>query len=230
MPYLPKHYIKTGLFANPGSFLDRETGQGYAGPYYAIATGQYFTGDTPQDPQTREIIPAGTVEQAPGVEFQEVGVAFNLDILTLKPGESSNNIQNRENFQIYQPDLVSNYLAVKKYPESYYNSKRLPFGVTPVPDENDYSLGEYTRYFCKKVNELTYKELDNTQYVAITQEDPTYLWDQYLAFSLPWLLTGTRQEVGITNRKTVLSRMTTYNLLQFDRFLNQDYLRFYKGS
>lgn len=229
MAYLPKHYIKTGFFANAGNFLDRSTGQPYTGPYYSIATGQYFTGQSPQDPQTREIIPTGDVEQIPGVQFQEVGIAFNLDIKTLAPGETSNNIQNKENFQIYQPDLVSKYLAAKKYPESYYASRRIPFGVTPLPDEEDYALGKYTRYFCKKVNELAYKEVDAVQYTALIQQDPTYLWEQFTPFFIPWILVGDNGfEVAETNKRTVEAKAKTLNLPYFNRFLNEEYLKFYR--
>lgn len=229
MAYLPKHYIKTGLFANPGNFLDRESNQPYSGPYYEIATGQYFTGTGPQDPSTREIIPFGNAEE-PGTGYQQVGVAFNLDVKTLRPGESSNSIQNQLDFQVSQPQLIDNYLQAKKYPESYYNTRILPYGVTPTPDENDYSIGEYVRYFCKKTNELLYLELDQIQYTALSQKDPKYFWEQYFTFSLPWSLTGDPQQVFKTNQAIVQRRIQNLKLTNFSKYLREDYLKFYKQS
>ena len=229
MAYLPKHYVKTGLFANPGNFLNRETEQPYTGPYYEIATGQYFSGIGPQDPSTQEIIPFGDNED-PGTGYRQVGVAFNLDVKTLKPGERSNEIQNRESFQIFQPQLVSDYLQVKKYPNSYYDTRILPFGVTPIPDEEDYKLGEYRRYFCKKSNELVYLEVDEIQFTGISQQDPKYFWDQYIAFSLPWSITGKQSEVYQTNHSIVQRRIQNLELYNFNQYLKEDYLKFYKES
>lgn len=229
MAYLPKHYIKTGLFANPGNFLDRESNQPYSGPYYGIATGQYFTGLGPQDPDTREIIPFGDSEE-PGTGYQQVGVAFNLDVKTLRPGESSNNIQNSLDYQVYQPELVSNYLQIQQYPESYYDTRILPYGVTPTPDQEDYSIGEYRRYFCKKTNETLYLELDQIQYTAISQQDPKYFWEQYTAFSIPWTLTGEKPAVYQTNQAIVRRRIQSLQLFNFDRYLQGDYLKYYRPS
>jgi len=227
MAYLPKHYVKTGLFANPGNFLYRESSAPYTGPYYEIATGQYFSGTSPQDPSTQEIIPFGNAEN-PGTGYQQVGVAFNLDVKTLKPGERSNEIQNREAFQIFQPQLVNDYLAIQKYPDSYYQTRILPFAVTPIPDQEDYTVGEYRRYFCKKTNELIYLELDEIQYNAISKRDSKYFWEQYSAFSLPWTLTGEQPKVYQTNRAIVQKRIQNLQLPSFDKFLQEDYLKFYK--
>jgi hypothetical protein len=227
MAYLPKHYVKTGLFTEPGNFLNRQTSEPYSGPYYEIATGQYFSGVGPQDPNTQEIIPFGNDEE-PGSGYQQVGVAFNLDVTTLRPGQSSNEIQNRDSFQIFQPQLVDDYLTIKKYPESYYNTRILPYGVTPIPDENDYSVGEYRRYFCKKTNEVSYLELDENQYTAITQKDPRFFWEQYFGFSVPWSITGDQQQVYRTNLNIVRRRMQNLQLPNFDKYLQEDYLKFYK--
>lgn len=227
MAYLPKHYVKTGLFANPGNYLERNSNQPYSGPYYQIATGQYFTGTGPQDPNTVEIIPFGDAEE-PGTGYQQVSIAFNLDVKTLTPEESSNLIQNQEAFQISQPKLVDDYLRVKQYSDSYYNVRILPYGVTPTPDENDYKVGEYVRYFCKKTNELLYLELDQIQFNAISQKDPKYFWEQYVAFSLPWSLTGDPQQVFKTNQAIVKRRIQNLGLTSFDKYLREDYLKFYK--
>jgi len=230
MAYLPKHYVKTGLTANPGDYIDRATGEPYSGPYYAIATGQFFAGVGPQDPNAKEILPTGNLESAPGTQYQQVGVAFNLDVANIKPGQSSFNIENQPtvNYQVYQPQMVVDYTAIKKYQNKDYQPRLLPFGVTPIPDSNDYKVGEYQRYFSKKTNQNTYIEIDKQQYDSLLGKDPKFFWEQYLVFSLPWSIAGIESQVYQTNKNIAQKRIVNLRLLGFDKFLKEDYLKFYK--
>lgn len=230
MAYLPKHYVKTGLTANPGAFIDRATGQPYTGPYYAIATGQFFGGVGPQDPNAKEIIPFGEGEVPAGTQYQQVGIAFNLDVVNVRPGESSYDIQNLPsvNYQVYQPQLVNDYTAIKKYQAKDFQPRLLPYGVTPIPDSNDYKVGEYRRYFCKKTNQNTYLEIDNQQFTSIQGKDPKFFWEQYFVFSLPWSIAGEESQVYKTNKNITQERIITLKLYGFDKFLKEDYIKFYK--
>lgn len=230
MAYLPKHYVKTGLTANPGEYIDRATGQPYSGPYYEIATGQFFAGVGPQDPNAREILPFGDGEVAAGTQYQQVGIAFNLDVPNIRPGGSSYNIQNQPtvNYQVFQQQVVNEYTAIKKFTAQDYQARLLPFSITPIPDDNDYKVGEYQRYFCKKANEITYLELDKQQFDSIRLKDPKFFWEQYIPFSLPWSITGTESQVYQTNRNIVAKRIINLELFGFDRYLKEDYLKFYR--
>jgi hypothetical protein len=230
MPYLPKHYVKTGLVANEGQFITKVDGTPYSGPYYEIGTGQVFSGLGPQDRSSQELTRFGNLENPPGLTFQEVSVAFNLDVLNLRPGQSSNFIQNNSdvNFQIYQAQMVDDYTKLKKFTEKDYNSRKLPSGITPIPTQEDYTVGEYLRYFTKKVNENMYLEIDQTQFTAITKKDPKFFYEQYFAFTLPWTITGEESKVYQTNKNIVQRRIRNLQLFGFDRVLQEDYLKFYK--
>ena len=131
MAYLPKHYVKTGLVANQGEFITKVAGLPYTGPYYEIGTGQIFSGLGPEDISSQELVKFGNLENPPGTTFQEVSVAFNLDVLNLRPGESSNFIQNSPdvNFQIYQAQMVDEYTKLKKFTEKDYSGRKLPYGI-----------------------------------------------------------------------------------------------------
>lgn len=230
MAYLPKHYVKTGLVANQGEFITKVAGLPYTGPYYEIGTGQIFSGLGPEDISSQELVKFGNLENPPGTTFQEVSVAFNLDVLNLRPGESSNFIQNSPdvNFQIYQAQMVDEYTKLKKFTEKDYSGRKLPYGITPIPTEDDYTVGEYTRYFTKKVNENTYLEIDQTQYTAITKQDPQIFYEQYFAFSLPWSITGPEAQVYQTNKNITQRRIINLQLFGFDKFLEGNYLKFYR--
>lgn len=228
MPYLPKHYVKTGLVAE-GNFIDKITGEAYAGPYYEIATGQYFSGIGPEDSTTREIVPFGNTEAPAGTEFQTVSVAFNLDVPTPDTTQTLNELQKPGfNYQVFQPRLVDAYTTVKKFQPSYYNSRIQPYQVTPIPNQADYQVGEYQRFFCKKANESLYLELDSIQYQGFADKDPRYFYDQYFTFTLPWTITGEKQQVYTTNQSTVARLVKNLQLYNFDKYLQENYLLFYK--
>jgi len=230
MAYLPKHYIKTGLYANPGSFLQLQTGIPYSGPYYEIATGQFFSGESPQDRSTIELTPLYATNDQPILAPDLVTVAVTLDVLTLREGESSNNIQNSSlvNFQVYQPAMVDAYTKLKKFTSEDYAGKIFPYGIETKPTGQEYTVGEFRRSFAKKVNENTYLEIDQTQYDSIVNKNPKYFYEQYSAFSIPWSITGEESQVYQTNKNIVQRRVINLKLVGFDRFLQEDYLKFYK--
>jgi hypothetical protein len=60
MAYIPKNKIQTNLYTGVGTpTLNFATlnGEGYEGPYYKLYNGKYFSGKTPNDPNTQEIFP-----------------------------------------------------------------------------------------------------------------------------------------------------------------------------
>lgn len=233
MPYLPKHYVQTGLQAEPGDFIIKETGEPYNGPYYAIATGQFFSGAGPQDRNRQELTPIGTAEDPPGTEYQQVSVAFNLDVPNTGPTTSLTELQQRNpnfDYQVYQPNMVDSYTQLRQLTQQDYKSKLLPVEIFPRPDEQDYQNGEFIRYFCKKSNELRYLELDKDQYDNLLSQDPGYYWQQYNTFTLNWVLTGDRETVYNTNRGVTLRKIRLQQLYSLDQYLQEDYLKFYKES
>ena len=56
MPYFPLSQVKTNLVSS-GEFALVGNQEIYYGSYWKTSTGKYFTGKTPQDLPTREIIP-----------------------------------------------------------------------------------------------------------------------------------------------------------------------------
>jgi hypothetical protein len=124
--------------------------------------------------------------------------------------------------------MVVDYTTIKKYQDKDFQARLLPYGVTPIPDSNDYKVGEYQRYFVKKTNQNSYLEVDKQQFDSILSKDPKFFWEQYLVFPLPWSITGIESQVYQTNRNIVQKRILNLKLFGFDKFLKEDYLKFYK--
>ena len=98
----------------------------------------------------------------------------------------------------------------------------------PQPTQNDYNVGEFVRYFCKKANELKYLEISKDNYFDLVNRNPQYDYALYLPFYIHWQLTGNKEQVYNTNKNMVQLTMQRQNLYQFDKFLKEDYLKFYK--
>ena len=62
--YYPLSQIQTNLYANEG-FAIKSTGELYSGYYWKNSSGQYFTGKTPQDTPTQELIIATSTSGGP---------------------------------------------------------------------------------------------------------------------------------------------------------------------
>ena len=98
----------------------------------------------------------------------------------------------------------------------------------PQPTQNDYNVGEFVRYFCKKANELKYLEISKDNYFDLVNRNPQYDYALYSPFYIHWQLTGNKEQVYNTNKNMVQLTMQRQNLYQFDKFLKEDYLKFYK--
>jgi hypothetical protein len=55
MAYIPKNKIQTNLYTSGGEYILLSSGQNYVGYYYKLYNGKYFTGNTPNQPNTVEI-------------------------------------------------------------------------------------------------------------------------------------------------------------------------------
>ena len=194
MPYFPQFQVKTNLFSN-GEFALVGNQEIYYGPYWKTSTGKYFTGKTPQDLPTREIIPIAQspvatddIESTPSLD----GIDYNNILITTQP---------YSNIPQYNPTQ---------------------------PTQQDYQNGEFTRYFCKKTNELIYIEIDQSQYDRLISKNPDILWQLYSPFNLPWQITGNQEQVARTNKNIVELTSQRLRLPKFGDYLNNNYLKYYR--
>jgi hypothetical protein len=96
-----------------------------------------------------------------------------------------------------------------------------------IPTQQDYQVGEYRRYFCKKTNEIIYLEINQSTFDKLVAHSPDILWQYYLPFFLSWNLTGNKEQVATVNRNIVLLTMKDFSLPQFDAYLKFDFTKYY---
>ena len=202
--YYPQSQIKTNLYTNGSMLVYKSNNNLYIGYYWTTSTGKFFTGKTPSDLPNNELILLNDSSISNITSTQEI--TFN---------NISSNISTS----------ITTYSKLKPPPQSILY---LPTYYLPQPTEQDYQIGEFQRYFVKKTNELIYTEVSKDTHDKISNQDPTYIWQYYIAFSLPWSISGDELTVAQTNNKIVELTMQRLKLYKFNEYLGNDYIKFYK--
>ena len=106
----------------------------------------------------------------------------------------------------------------------------LPIYTPPQPTEEDYQNGEMQRYFLKKVNEISYLEVNSTTFTNYVKQSSTTNYSLYNAFSIPWVLTGKREEAYQINKNTVSRTEKMNSLRGFKSYLKNRFDQLFKYS
>lgn len=211
--YFPQSQIKTNLYTNGGEFVIKATNKNYIGSYWTTSSGKFYTKKNPQDTPYKELIESKTQSLPPlnTISVSILGLPntgsidnFNFDYNTVKSYDLARGID------IYQPQ-------VKKLPTYYF----------PKPTKDDYNLGAFTRYLCKRTNQEIYIEISKDTYEGLVKANPEYLFSLYTPFKLNWTLTGeSKEQVAKTNFEvTTLTeqRLKFRGLVKYFKFYSQFY-------
>jgi len=98
----------------------------------------------------------------------------------------------------------------------------------PSPSEDQYRVGEFTRFFTKKTNQNIYYEISHDDYTKIQNRDDSIKWQLYQGIQLKWILSGDKEEVYKANRNVVRITELTQKLPGFSKIFRKEYLQFYK--
>ena len=205
--YYPKSQIKTNLYTNGDKYVAKSTKIPYVGYYWTTSDGKIFTGKTPQDKGIEELTSATnpTSEEYHNLTSE----AFDYSSTYLNSTISLSEDYSKLNSKLASPKL-------------------LPISFNPQPTSNDYELKEFTRYFCKKTNETIYTEINQDTYNKLISRDASYLWQLYIPLKYQWAIKGDQEKVYYINKDTTNYMMVKSKLPMLDKFLKEDYLKFWK--
>jgi hypothetical protein len=201
--YYPKSQIKTNLYSESNEYT-LPNGDIYQGFYYKTSTGQYFTGKTPDDRPNVQIFPLVQFFNEPEIRYN-ISIPYNVDAEFDSP-------------LVYEGGTPIDSSKVQI----------IPTYIPTTPTLQDYQIGEFRRYFCKKTNEIQYVEINKTQYDLLIVKSPDILWQLYFPFNLPWQITGDREQVARTNKNIVELTSQRLRLPKFGDYLNNNYLKYYR--
>ena len=217
--YIPKNKILPNLYTGGDEYQIISSQKPYKGYYHKLYNGKLFTGKTPNDGFIEEI----ELISLPEENKKENKISSQVAIFLYDSDPIINKSQ-------YNGGDVINYTLLKG--ESIINVQRgnLPSPYYPQPTEADYKLGEFQRYFCVKANELKYTEVTKEQYEKFKNKDQSVAWQYYIAFTLPWDISGEKEQVYKTNRNIVLITEQNIKRRGLQEFLRKNYLKFYKEA
>ena len=216
MTYFPPNRIKTNLYTQGDEYIVESTGKKYKGYYWRTSSGNTYTGKTPNTPNPQSLIKVkNKIPLKPLESFDERLGAVQI--------QSLNSVDNR-----FVGRVNSTYSSLKRKKKG--TKLKTPSPYYPQPTEKEYKIGEFQRYFCVKSNELIYTEVTKEQYEKFTKKDKSVAWQYYITFTLPWSITGNKEEVSKTNRNIVLLVEQNLKRRGLQEFLRENYLKFYEET
>jgi len=215
--YIPKNRILTNQYTDDNKLMVKSTQEYYRGFYYKQFDGKYFTGKTPNDLPNNELVP-----------IEDTATTFLPDSIqnSIAYGDYPT-IFDDLNTPGYDQGMVVDYARLQGINLDEAARTLIPNQAYPEPTIDDYELGQFTRYFCVKVNQPIYLELNKETYEKIRDKDVAYLWQPYTPFKIQWTIVGDREEVKQTNRNIVLLQERDNKRIGLSSFLKNNYTKFY---
>ena len=199
--YYPKSQIKPNLYTNGKEYILSTTKEDYIGYYYEISTGQNYTGKNPQD---------GT------------NILLTLENPNLIP--SQNNVFQNLTYIETQDELSGG---------SYKQTspiRLIPSFNPTLPTSQDQQNGQFTRYFCKKNNEVLYLEIDKETHDKLRSRNAQIAWDLYSPVSLIWQIKGNKEQVFNSNRASAIAIEQNLKWYGFSQYFQDKFLKYYVES
>lgn len=218
MPYYPLSQISTNLQTD-GTEYQTSDGTPYIGFYYKISTGKIYTGKSPQSGNNIELFPL-TINDSPTNESLSSNPKTQI-IEAFPFGDSDPNIN-----PIYQEtyNVYAEYSSLSPTQKTVYK----PYFNPNYPTDEDYTIGEFRRYFCKRANDIIYLEIDKVQYDLIVNKDISIMFAMYVPFVLPWNISGDKDKVATTNKNIVELTAFKNRLPKLGDYLKHNYIKYYK--
>jgi hypothetical protein len=196
--YYPKSQIKTNLYTNGGDLILKDSQLPYRGYYHQTSNGLYFTGKNSTTSPIFELVKISNISSP---TISSTGGDFYL------------------------------------IETQYFSSKNIPFNATPplspkqsypIVTENDYTLGEFQRYFVKKGNEPKFIEISKENYRKYINQDKDVMFELYTPIQINWILTGDKEQVYQINKGIVTRAEHEQNLPGFTQYFRDKFTQFHK--
>jgi hypothetical protein len=207
MAYFPKSKIKTNLYTNGGEYIYAKSRANYVGSYYETSNGKKYTGKNPQDLPNELLVPVSTFFNP-----EDVGSIDDNNIINY----IFSNVELDINFSYPNSNIVT-------------TSRKLPTYNLTLPTDKDKTLGVFTRYFCKKNNELIYIEISKETFNLLRYQDIKIAWDLYSPLSILWQIKGDKEKTYTANKNNVTILEQRNKWYGFSKYFKEDYLKYYLG-
>jgi hypothetical protein len=218
MSYYPKSQIKIDLYTNGEEFLLSPTNIPYKGYYYETSNNTKYSGKHPGDGFNHILIPIsefkpGDIDGTPDKPNQILILSQPLETY---PDTPNSNVEYFNSLNNISPQPIPN--------------RFLPQFNPTTPTSKDYTLGSFTRYFCKKTNELKYIEINKETHDKLKVRDKQIAWDLYEPQFIVWQINGDREGTFLANKNNIALLEKRQKWYGFSQYLKEDYLKYYLAS
>ena len=224
--YYPKSQIKPNLFTNGGEYILSTTKEEYKGYYYKISTGQLYTGKNPNEIQSILLEPL-VISDVPKLT-QNLPNNSDPIVIPLSPYIQTSTLSDGTTSTVNIPVNSGLYNSYPKRNE--FENRLLPQFNLPSPTTQEQQNSQFTRYFCKRNNELKYIEINLDTYTQLSIKDPQIAWDLYTPASVVWQIQGDKNIVYASNQSSVYLVEKTQTWYGFSQYFKGDFLKYYLGS
>ena len=203
MPYIPEHRFEGNLYTNGGEYSLLSSGKEYQGFYHKLSSGKFFTGKTPYNNITQELIllTDSSTENNENASFiRTIGKVIEspLDPIKFPYFDAKSLEQTSVYVNAFNIDTNKVYL--------------IPTSFLSLPTPEDYVNGTFIRYLLYNTVTKAYLEVDQSTYNNIKSKNPEWDYFNYQAFILPWRISGTKKEIIKTNTKMIVAVSRDNNL------------------
>jgi len=115
--------------------------------------------------------------------------------------------------------IIEKVLGVPSMLESYSDlgtdeSQEYPQRYVALPTESEYRVGNMVRYFTQKVNDI------NSELFEVSEDDFNGDNELYRFFSIDWMVSGARNDVFLSNSKTIRQNFSIQGNGQLTKLLS----------
>jgi len=202
--YYPKSQIKPNLYTSGNKYILSTTQEGYIGYYYELSNGKTYTGKNPQDGSNIELL----------ISFPN---SFLLE-------------RTNENFDSPSSSPLIDFISEDGYSTFENSSRYVPTFNPTTPTSQDQQNGQFTRYFCKKNNELQYLEINQDTFKKLQRKDPQIAWDLFTPSPIIWQISGNKEQVYASNRASAIAIEQNLKWYGFSQYFQDKFLKYYVES
>jgi len=211
--YFPKSQVKTNLYTKGGEYSFVDSTNSYKGYYYQTSNGKYFSGRTPNESPSIELIKIPVKITPPNLDEPETILGITIPL---------GNTPLNDYYSIEDGYAISTRLSFNQ------NAPSPPKQSYPVLTDNDYKLGEFQRYFVKKGNESKFLEISLEDYRKYVNQDRDVMFELYTPIQINWILTGEKEQVYRVNQSIVARTEREQTLPGFTQYFRNRFTQFYK--
>ena len=136
---------------------------------------------------------------------------------------------------IYSPPPPNEFIVTQNELSGDSYKQTLPIRFIPqfsltLPTSQDQQNSQFTRYFCKRNNDIQYLEINQDTFKKLQKKDPQIAWDLYTPVSLTWQITGNKEQVYNSNRASAIAIEQNLKWNGFSQYFQDKFLKYYVES